>query len=97
VRVFDRGFVHHMVRTEGSVPLNDMESIGMVITSPIEPRLLTLSGNVNYQRVAFPSAARPTHPRICRSFLRRIHTNRASRACELICHQNVRTRPLDDL
>ena len=74
-----------------------MKRIAVVIPSPVEPRLLTQSGDVNDQGIAFPASARPTHPRIRRSLWSRIHTDRAGRACELIRHEDVRARALDDL
>src|ERR1700687_5802486 len=69
----------------------------MEISGPVEPGLLAESCHVDNQRIPFPMAARPTHPRISGSLPLPIHTDAPSGARELIGDQDVWARTLDDL
>src|SRR3989442_9829720 len=69
----------------------------MVIAGAVEPGFLTQSSHIDYQRIALPMPARPAHPGWSRSFLLPIHPDDPGGARELIRHEDVRTRSLDDL
>src|SRR5712692_1819862 len=88
LRVLDRGFVREVVRTHGSVAFNHMQRVAMEVPGPVEPGLLAESCHVNNQRIPFPAAARPAHPRIGGSLPLPIHTDAPSGTRELISDQD---------
>src|SRR5688572_2142562 len=55
--VFDRRFVHQVVRAGRRVALDDVERIGVKVSGTVEPRFFTLTGDVHDQRVAVPAPA----------------------------------------
>ena len=61
----------------------------MEISGTVEPGLLDLIRYVDHERVAFPAANRPAHPRIRRSLWLAIHENRARRIRIFIRDQDL--------
>src|SRR4029077_8962947 len=79
------------------VALDHMQGVAMEIPGPVEPGLLAESCHVDNQRIPFPMAARPAHPRIGGRLSLPIHTDGPSGTRELIGDQDVWARTLDDL
>ena len=62
----------------------------MVVPCTVEPRLVSEARHVDDERLPFPVAARPTHPRIRRALLLAVHPDDAAGARELVRDEQVR-------
>src|SRR5262245_18797134 len=64
LRVLDSRFVLDVIRTKRCVAFYHMEFIAMEISCPVEPRMFGEPCYVNDERIALPSAIRPSVPRL---------------------------------
>src|ERR1700730_4295075 len=73
-----------------------MQSVAVMIASPIKPSLLVLALDVNHQRIAFPSSVRPSHPAIGWGICRGTHVDGSNGAPKFVSEKNC-LGVLDDL
>src|SRR5437867_13449245 len=66
LRILNRSFVHERICAARRVAFHDMQSVAMKITCAIEPGLVVQAGEVDHERLAFPTAIGPPHPAISR-------------------------------
>src|SRR5213594_3115692 len=96
LRILNRSFVHERICATRRVAFHDMQSVAMKITCAIEPGLVAQAGDVDHERLAFPTTIGPSHPAIPRSLRRGPHINDANGACVFVGHHNI-LWSLDDL
>ena len=73
-----------------------MQSIAMEIPRPVKPGLIVEVRHIDDERITFPMAHRPSHPRICGTLQLAVHTDDTAGAGKFVSHHNIRRR-LDDL
>src|SRR5438093_13493614 len=66
LRILNGSFVHERICAARRVAFHDMQSVAVKITCAIEPGLVVQAGDVDYERLAFPTAIGPSHPAIPR-------------------------------
>src|SRR5258708_11760913 len=75
--VLDGRFVHQVEGAHRSVAFHHVKLIAVIVSRPIEPRLLSESRHVDDEGIALPPAPRPTHPRWDGSLFLRVHADNA--------------------
>ena len=80
------------IAADRRIALDDVQRLAVKIAGPIEPCFAVERVHIDDQRVAFPSAARPPHPRIGGAFVFAVHVDCAACAGVFIGHQDMRRR-----
>ena len=96
LRILHRRFVDDDVGARAHVAFDDVQRLAVEVAGAIEPALVVEAGDVDDQRLAFPTSDRLTHPRVdrCRSWVLQIHVTRRPR---ILVGDEDRLRALEDL
>src|SRR5579872_5787229 len=62
LRILDGRLVKQSIRTACGVAFDHVQRITVEISCPVEPGVFVEAGHVHYQRLAFPTGHRPSHP-----------------------------------
>src|SRR5437867_11832169 len=79
-----RRFVHEVIRSDWRVAFHDFQRIAVEVSCAVKPALVALIRDFYNQRVSFPLADRPAHPRTVGRRRLAAYMNHASRGGKLI-------------
>src|SRR5207244_11678971 len=88
-RILDRSFVHEVIRSDRRVTFHHFQGVAMEVSCAVEPGLVALIRDFHNERVSFPVANRPAHPRAIGRLWLAVYMDDAGRGGKFVRDQDL--------